>query len=128
MLKIRPAIRSDAMLLLEWRNDPLTRKMFKTSDTITWSDHIAWLEKRIAQVEPHLYVAENENDIAIGTIRVDDRRLSYTVGPSFRGRGYATEMLIWARNRFGVLIAEIRHENVASIRAAKRAGHEIVLF
>jgi hypothetical protein len=37
-------------------------------------------------------------------------------------------MLTLVRKRFGPLRAEIKPENLASIRAASRAGHAVVLL
>lgn len=127
MVKMRLATVSDARILFEWRNDPLTRKMSKNTDLVAWEDHVAWLTRRLSRSEPHLYVAEDANN-AVGTIRIDDQEVSYTVAPEVRSKGYATAMLKWARAQFGPLVAEIKPENIASIRAATTAGHKIVLL
>jgi RimJ/RimL family protein N-acetyltransferase len=124
---MRPANIDDARILFEWRNDPLTRQMSKNSDLVEWEEHVAWLGRRLSLSEPHLYVAEDAG-CAVGTIRIDGRSISYTTAPEIRGRGYATAMLKWAYMQFGSLFAEIKPENIASIRAATKARHKVVLL
>jgi RimJ/RimL family protein N-acetyltransferase len=126
-MHLRPAIASDAALLFRWRNDPTTRAMSKTSRPVEWDEHVAWLERRLGRETPDLYIAEVEAE-AVGVVRIDGADLSYTVAPEHRGRGHATAMLTLVRKRFGPLRAEIKPENLASIRAASRAGHAVVLL
>jgi RimJ/RimL family protein N-acetyltransferase len=127
MLFLRNATLDDAQTLFDWRNDPLTRAMSKTSEAVEWEKHLCWLSLRISRQEPHLYIAEI-NGTPAGTLRIDGDALSYTVAPNYRNRRVATRMLQWARSEFGVLRAEIKPENIASIRAAERAGHAVELL
>jgi len=126
-MNIRLATRDDAQLLLAWRNDPLTRAMSKSLHEVQWDEHVRWLNSRLTRIEPHLYIAEIDG-APVGTIRIDGDEISYTVAPEHRGRGYATEMLRWAHAQFGSLRAEIKPENVASVKAAERAGHKVELL
>lgn len=126
-MHIRAATMDDALVLLAWRNDPLTRSMSKNSDSVGLCDHIAWLEKRLSRSEPNLYVAERDG-VAVGTIRIDGDQVSYTTAPEARGRGVATAMLEWAFETFGQLTAEIKSSNPASIAAATNAGHRVALL
>ena len=126
-LSLRPATLEDAQLLLAWRNDPLTRAMSQTHGVIDLQAHIAWLRHRLSQAEPGLYVVEH-NEGAVGTIRIDDEEISYTVAPERRGEGFGTAMLILAHDRFGAKRARIRRDNLASQRAAEKAGHIVVLI
>lgn len=126
-LSLRPAKLEDALLLLAWRNDPLTRAMSQTHDPIDLETHTAWLDRRLSRAEPGLYVVER-GGIAIGTIRIDGEEISYTVAPQYRGQGLGTGMLMLAHARFGAKQARIRRDNVASQRAAEKAGHIVVLI
>ncbi|WP_414471782.1 GNAT family N-acetyltransferase [Microvirga sp. M2] len=126
-MRIRPVVIGDARVLFDWRNDPLTRAMSRTTDPVEWDRHVAWLTRRLEAPEPHLYIAEVDGR-PVGTIRIDGEEVSYTVTPSERGKGYAVEMLRWARERFGMLTAGIKPENEASIRAAEKAGHNVRLL
>lgn len=124
---VRPVTVSDAKLLYEWRNDPLTIAMSKKAEPLEWSAHIDWLTRRLSQPEPHLYVAEIDG-IPVGTIRLDDGQVSYTTAPAMRGMGVATRMLQWSHSTFGPLTAEIKPENGPSLAAARRAGHRVVIL
>lgn len=117
----------DAQRLFDWRNDPLTRAMSKTTEPVEWSGHVQWLERRLSRPEPLLFIAEVDG-AAIGTFRVDDDEISYTIAPEHRGRGQATAMLRLAREKFGQLRAEIKSGNAASVRAAETAGFRVVLL
>jgi len=124
---LRPANIDDAERLFNWRNDPLTRAMSINTAPVEWDGHIGWLKRRLSLPAPNLYVAEVDG-VPVGTVRVDDDEISYTVAPERRGKGFATQMLIAARRQFGSLCAEIKRENEASIRAAVSAGHKVVLI
>jgi len=126
-MQYRPVTLQDARLLFDWRNDGLTRAMSRSSEPVEWSEHLAWLTKRLDRLEPHLYIAECEGR-PIGTFRVDHDEVSYTVAPDVRMRGMGTALLKLARADFGVLRAEIFRRNEASIKAATAAGMTVVLI
>lgn len=126
-MNFRPATLDDAHLLLDWRNDPLTREMSINSDPISWETHIAWLSRRLGSADPHLYVAEIDGR-PVGTFRIDADEISYTIAPEFRGRGLASKMLVMARESFGQKRARIRKDNPASARVAHNAGHIVEFF
>lgn len=125
-MRVRSATIDDADFLLDLRNEELTRAMFKTYEPVARETHIAWLTARLAREKPNLYIAEVDG-APVGTIRVDaDCTLSYATAPSYRRKGYATQMLRWAYDKFGVLTAEVYVDNTPSIRAATKAGHCVV--
>jgi RimJ/RimL family protein N-acetyltransferase len=126
-MEIRPATFNDAQRLFEWRNDPLTRAMFKNSDIVEWHSHVDWLTARLCRTNPNLFIAEVSGR-AVGTFRVDDGELSYTIAPDDRGRGFGREMLVKVREMFGPMRAEIYERNVASMKIAAHAGHAIILL
>jgi RimJ/RimL family protein N-acetyltransferase len=127
IMNVRCATQSDAERLFMWRNDPLTRASSRTTSAVGWDEHVAWLTKRLGRLRPDLYIAEVAG-AAVGMVRIDGDEVSYTVAPEHRGKGYATQMLEWVRCQFGVMTAHVKPENHASIRAAERAGHRVVLL
>lgn len=135
MMKLRPATTDDARRLFDWRNDPLTRAMSNNTDPVAWDRHVEWLSKRLARdhphrgsqrENPHLYIFELDGE-PVGTVRLDGDEISYTVAPEHRQKGVAKTMLTEAFRQFGPKRAEIKPENVASIKAARAAGHEVAL-
>jgi RimJ/RimL family protein N-acetyltransferase len=124
-MQTRPAQMSDAETLFRWRNDELTRAMFKNSGVVPWPDHLRWLTARLER--PGLFIAEIDG-IPVGTFRVDDDEISYTIAPEHRGKGYGLAMLIKAHEMFGSLRAEIFPRNVPSIKIAERAGMQVVIL
>lgn len=93
---------------------------------VLWDDHVEWLERRLEYDVPHVYIAEIDG-VPVGTVRIDGETINYTIAPEKRGNGYASAMLLEAHRLFGPKHAEIKPENVASIRAAERAGHYVHL-
>lgn len=121
MMKIRPATIDDAKLLFEWRNDALTCAMSRNAAPVEWQQHVDWLSARLMREKPNLFIAVMDTR-AVGTFRVDDDEISYTIAPDCRGYGFSVQMLMAARKAFGVLRAQIYECNVASIKVAERAG------
>lgn len=117
----------DAPRLFDWRNDPITVAMSNTPEPVEWAGHLAWLERRLARTEPHIYIAM-VGGYPVGVVRLDDGEVSYTIAPECRGQGHATEMLREVYRRFGPQRAEIKSDNLPSIAAARTAGHEVVLI
>jgi len=128
-LSLRRAKLSDAGLLLEWRNDPLTRRMSRNREAIDPAAHTSWLEALLRDPARQLYVAEL-GGIPVGTVRADlDQgvwELSWTVAPSHRARGIGARMLAALADLIDDPIrAEVKAGNAASIRIAERAGMRI---
>lgn len=125
-VRLRPVDETDADLLLVWRNDPMTRAMSVARDLVEPRIHQLWLRARLREPRGVFVIAEADGE-PVGTIRADPReqalRLSWTVAPEHRARGFGTAMVGQLVPRLGeALIAEIRPENTASRRIAARAG------
>ncbi|WP_054308988.1 GNAT family N-acetyltransferase [Mesorhizobium sp. 1M-11] len=123
-MKLRPATIDDAQLLLDWRNEPLTRAMSVNTEPVGWEIHLKWLSARLARSEPGLYICENDGSLC-GMVRIDDDEISYIVDVNFRGKGLATKMLVLARHHFGPKRAKVKRGNEASAKAATAAGHTV---
>lgn len=129
---LRPATLDDATALLEWRNDPETRRMSLSSDIVSPSEHAAWLSTSLTSTERLLFVALIDGS-SVGQVRLDAKgagtyEVSITIAPHCRGRGLAARALVAAEQEargHGItrLEATIRPENEASVRAFKRASY-----
>lgn len=125
--RIRLATKDDARLLYEWRNDESTRSMSKKKEQVHWDEHLKWLNSRLSMEQPNLFIFEVDGD-PVGTFRIDEKNVSYTVAPNRRNEGIAKKMLTEVRARFGRLRAQIYAQNVASIKAAQTAGLEVAVL
>lgn len=126
MVTLRPATISDWPMLLEWRNDPVTRLASINTDMVTREMHLAWLESCLADPRRKLYVAER-NGLGAGTIRFDKLEegweISWTVAPAQRGAGLGSQIVrAGVALMAGPLVARIKPENQRSRRIAERAG------
>lgn len=113
-------------MLLEWRNDPDTRRNSHSTDEVNLADHVRWVEGTLKNPNRTLWVAEL-GGLPVGTVRADRDEsgceLSWTVAPAARGKGIGKRMVAAAaRQTSGPLRAEVKTGNVASARIAEAAG------
>jgi N-acetylneuraminate synthase len=131
-ITLRPATLGDRELLLAWRNDPQTRAMSLSAAEVSRTEHERWLSSSLDSPDRKLLVAEL-GDKTIGTVRLDSRghlahEVSLTMAPEHRGKGYSVRVLR-AAERFAAsegvvhLVATIKKDNAASVRAFKKAGY-----
>lgn len=118
--------------LFGWRDHPSTRAVSRSTDPITWSDHVKWLDSTLSREDRLLLVAYYRGD-AIGTVRFDERvagqwEASITLAPAHRGRGFGLPVL-----RAGIrslveaksareITATIAENNAASQSVFRSAG------
>jgi RimJ/RimL family protein N-acetyltransferase len=133
-LRVRPAVAADARLLLEWRNDPVTRAQSFSQGEIGWDEHVAWLERTLAEpARTRLYIGEFEGQ-PVGQARVEvvtpaRGEISVALAKAARGRGLGAELIAAASAagaaelRLHELVALIKPGNEASLRAFARAGY-----
>jgi RimJ/RimL family protein N-acetyltransferase len=100
----------------------------------TLEEHAEWIASSLMSPSRRILVAE-ENDDLVGTGRLDNHgeevEVSWTVSPDYRGRGYGRQVIVellgyaetvWPGVR---CVAQIKPENVASLRAAFAAGFRL---
>lgn len=127
-MKLRKATFNDWEILLDWRNDPLTRKNSFTQEIIKEENHKKWLRKNLIDETSNLFILETETNESVGTIRVDETGinsylLSWNVSPNHRKKGYGSLILsLFLQNRVGTFTAEIKPENLASIKMVEKNG------
>jgi RimJ/RimL family protein N-acetyltransferase len=125
-ITLRPSTIEDADILLEWRNDPETRKASHNTTKVERSNHVSWLSGTLTNPDRRLYIAEENGDL-VGTVRTDYAEgvweLSWTVSPRARGRGVAKRMVAILANEISEPIrAEVKTGNISSARIAEHAG------
>ncbi len=131
-VELRPARREDAQLLFDWRNDPQTRAGSRNRGEVTWDEHVGWLERVLADPQVALMVAESKQR-PVGQVRFDgtdapEVEISVSIDPGQRGRGLGKAVIgagvAWLAQHHpdAVVVAEIRPDNDASLRAFERSG------
>lgn len=134
----RRAVLEDASQIFEWRSDPAVRAASRTTDSFSWSSHLAWFRAALANPGRLLTIIEADGRPA-AVVRFDllaDRRdcweVSITVSPDFRGTGIggralnaAEELLLGDHPDVGItLVAEMLTTNHASRRLFAAAGYQ----
>ena len=139
-IKIRSAEENDSKDIFEWRNDPDSISMSLSSKTITWDEHIKWYGSALQNKNILITVCElnDVQNLEIGMVRFDFNTLrnnaviSINLNPIARGKSMGQYCLRAAihfmqknNKKFIKIIADIKRENVASIKSFKNAGFYI---
>lgn len=133
-IRLRRAGDEDCESLWRWRNSEETRRHSLDPSEIDLASHRRWFASVLASPDRDLLVGESDAE-PIGVLRFDhagpDTTISIYLVPGRAGRGEGTQLiragLRWlARERPGAatVVAEVRHENVASRHAFTAAGFE----
>ena len=133
MLSIRNASIKDRDVIFEWRNDALSRSMFKNSGLVTWERHCEWFANALSSSEICVLICEREHGEPICVVRFDvnvtQASVSINLSPTARGQGLGRVCLDLAMHHFksrrpfiSTFYAEIKTSNVASLRMFERIG------
>ncbi|MGL5990458.1 MAG: GNAT family N-acetyltransferase [Plesiomonas sp.] len=125
-IHLRPVNINDIEILLDWRNDAMTRQYSHSSDFVSTEQHYRWLQSVMNDPARKLYIAE-QNGVPVGTARADlidgVHILSWTVAPKVRGHGLAKQVVKQLLDKTPLPVkAEIKCSNLASIAVAKNNG------
>lgn len=126
---LREATKDDGQLLLDWRNDPLTRIASRDSKVVDQLSHQQWLHASLDNAKRTLLIAEINSE-AVGTVRLDRDEVcevSWTVARESRGKGVGRKIVGKAIQGVGLpLIAFVRVTNIASRKIAEANGFQLV--
>jgi len=126
-MQLRKAIFDDWKILLDWRNDPTTKENSFNQDKISLETHRLWFNDSLLNPQRNIYILE-DNLTPVGSIRSDNVSinqyiLSWSIAPNHRGKGYGTKILeLFLKDKTGNFIAEIKPENIASIKMVQKNG------
>lgn len=131
--RLRPVTAEDCRLLWEWKSDPAVRANSFNSTPIQWDEHQNWFRQKLADKFCFIYIVLGEKDTPVGQIRFDldaDRNAEINVSIDARERNkeYGSAALRLACHRLSresnivKVLAHIKEENKASIRAFSKAG------
>lgn len=133
-LSLRKATEADARSVWEWRNDPQTVAASLSGSEVEWEEHLLWYTKALEDAEREMMILQ-EGDNAIGVVRFDRideqvAEVSINIAPPARRRGVGVRALTLALEmaesggRYRTLIARVRSDNEASLRAFAAAGFQ----
>ena len=124
---LRAVVKSDWKVLLEWRNDKITRQNSFNSDLISVSEHKEFKKNTITNTNRTQFILEY-NEIPVGTIREDrlekdEFKLSYTISPMYRGKKIGQIMMsLYLIERKGLFLCEVEEKNDPSIKMIEKLG------
>ena len=131
-LTLRRVDERDEELLLEWANDPATRRNAFNEARISAEGHKAWLQARLHAPECRMFILETADKIPVGQVRFDrgDQvwAISYSLAPFLRGRGLGAKILEMALSSLaseghnGSILGCVKPANLASRRIFEKLG------
>ena len=127
---LREVNKGDWKVLLDWRNDKITRQNSFNSELVSESEHKEYIKNTIASSNRKLFVLDY-NDIPVGTIREDrleqnEFELSYTINPAYRRKKIGQIMIsLYLIDRSASFICEVKSENISSIKMIEKLGFKI---
>lgn len=130
-LFLREITQEDWEILLEWRNDDITRQNFYSTELINENEHKNYIKGILNNPNIEQFILEY-NGVAVGTIRsnkteIEDYTLSYTISPLFRGKKIGQLMLgVYLVERTGIFLCEVKETNIASVRMIEKLGFKFL--
>ncbi len=137
-ISIRPARADDAAQLFVWRNDPHVRRMSINQEEISTSEHLLWVDRTLRRKDRLLLIGELIDGTLVGVVRFDlnlendEAYVSIIIDPLMQGKGMSVLLLRAAINELVLkvekvqrtvnIIAQIRHENAASLACFIKVG------
>ena len=128
--KLRKVTTSDWKVLLEWRNDKISRQNSFNSELISINAHKEFINNTLIITERNIFILEY-NEIPVGTIREDrldknEFELSYTISPMYRGKKIGQIMIsLYLIERKGSFLCQVKEDNFPSIRMIENWGFKL---
>jgi RimJ/RimL family protein N-acetyltransferase len=137
---LRSAKPNDVMSIFEWRNDPLSRSMSVDIAEVDFKTHEKWFVDALARDNCQLFIAQTRLDaVSVGVVRFDSdanikrATVSINLSPQFRGMGMGYKCLRQAITMYReqdsdckLIVAQIKSNNLASIKSFERAGFNLM--
>ena len=133
-VSVRLASLEDKDIVLNWRNDTISRQMSFETELVSTEKHQKWFNQAINSLDKILILCYfEETNQNIGVVRFDIKgeraQVSINLAPEMRGRGLSRECLLQSINFFKFynndiifLDAKIKKINNKSIRAFYSLG------
>jgi UDP-2,4-diacetamido-2,4,6-trideoxy-beta-L-altropyranose hydrolase len=136
LLQLRPVTAADTRLIWEWANAPDVRAVSFSAGTIAWEDHVKWFQARLTNPHCRFWLATDARQQPLGQVRFDLQGpravISISLAAAARGKNRGS-LLIWTAcqklfrelQAVETVLAYIKPDNDASIRAFQKAGFEM---
>jgi UDP-2,4-diacetamido-2,4,6-trideoxy-beta-L-altropyranose hydrolase len=134
-LILRNATKEDCAMILDWVNDPDTRKWSYNRNPITLEEHKKWFAACLAEPESIYLIAEDGLSTPVGQIRFQKIENGYEVhvlvAKQFRGGGTGSKLIrkasLFLHEKKGRqnIMARAKSDNIASVKAFEKAGYRI---
>lgn len=129
---IRDVTVEDCRDLFTWRNHAVIRKYFFNTNPIPWDEHKRWFDTKSKDPNTNIYIACCGEE-KVGTVRFDDVdgfvKVSVMLNPDYLNKSLGSKVIGLAVEEYKntmktgkPIIAEIRKDNIASIKAFTNAG------
>ncbi len=114
----------DCLLVINWRNDIITRKMFYNSEKKIWNKFKREYYDKYFENIPLFAILDNRKIAFLSFVKKKDNyHISINIDPEYRGKKLAvpiiTKSLEYIKNNYkniDIIIAEVKSINVASIK------------
>jgi UDP-2,4-diacetamido-2,4,6-trideoxy-beta-L-altropyranose hydrolase len=134
-LRARHATPADESLVLDWANDPTTRRHAFSPEPISATTHHRWFAGKLRNVDGcQFYIVETQGEVPVGQVRFErageDWEVHYALSRPFRGRGVGAPLLnaalAAARSSLGPvrIHGRVKRDNIASQRVFQGLGFE----
>ncbi len=131
VINLTKAGTTDINDMFEWRNHPDIRENFFNQELLSWDEHEKWFTSKLKDPDATVYMAYYRKE-KIGTIRFEREnsmiKTSVMLNPLFLGKGLGPKVIKLGVERFIMekkpdmqIIAEIKKDNIASIKAFQKA-------
>jgi len=139
---LREACAEDCRDLFKWRNHSTIRRNFFNSNPVSWDEHKRWFDAKSEDANADVYIACCGEE-KVGTVRFDDVggsvKVSVMLNPDYLNKCLGSKVIGLAvgeyKNKIKTgkpIIAEIRNDNIASIKAFTKAGfgesHRVLVY
>jgi UDP-2,4-diacetamido-2,4,6-trideoxy-beta-L-altropyranose hydrolase len=121
-IAVRPASVDDSEMMYQWRNDPATRSMSRSSKEIEWLEHVQWLSSTLGDPKRYLLIGY-AGSISFGVIRFDiddacQAEVSLYLDPRLHGLGLGKAML-----RASEAYVLVHNANIVAFKATVLDGN-----
>ena len=118
---LREANIDDAKIILQWRNDSLTRENSFSKDLIDPETHIRWFNSKLSDKKCSMFIMMDGTE-KVGQLRIDRvneiGEISYMIAPNKRKMGYGKQIIKLAEgavsSNIKVLVGLVESFNEAS--------------